>query len=69
MNVSILAACLLAFVVVFVLLAVLAAAMQLITTLFPSRRDRVDPAIVAAVSSTVATLVPGARVVEIEEKS
>jgi hypothetical protein len=69
LNVSILAACLLAFIVVFLLLAVLAAVMRVITSAFPERRQGVDPAIVAAVTGTVAAVYPGARVVEIEEES
>jgi TRAP-type C4-dicarboxylate transport system permease small subunit len=61
--------CLIAFGVVFSVLAVLAAAMHTITILFPERAARVDDTIVAAISSAVATLVPGARVTRIEEES
>ena len=61
--------CLIAFGVVFAVLAVLAAAMHAITILFPERAARVDDTIVAAISSAVATLVPGARVTRIEEES
>jgi hypothetical protein len=43
--------------------------MQLITVLFPERKAAVDPTVVAAISSTVATLYPGARVTRIEEES
>jgi TRAP-type C4-dicarboxylate transport system permease small subunit len=61
--------CLIAFGVVFSVLAVLAAAMHAITVLFPERVAKVDEAVVAAISSTVATLVPGAHVTRIEEES
>ncbi len=61
------AACCLAFVVVFLLLAVLASVMRLITTLFPEHKVPLDPALVAAISTTVANVYPGARVTKIEE--
>jgi hypothetical protein len=60
--------CCIAFVAVFVLLAFLAMAMQLITLLFPERKVAVDPVLVAAISSTVASLYPGAQVTRIEEE-
>ena len=63
------AVCGLAFGAVFVLLAFLALAMHLITLFFPERRSPTDPTVVAAISSTVATLYPGARVTRIEEES
>ena len=66
---NLVSACGLAFGAVFVLLAVLAAVMQAITAAFPERRSIVDPAVVAAISSTVASVVPGARVTRIEEES
>lgn len=58
-----------AFAVVFAVLAVLAAAMHLITIVFPERVAELDGAVVAAISSTVAVLAPGARVTRIEEES
>jgi hypothetical protein len=61
------AVCGLAFLTVFVLLAVLALAMRAITAAFPARREVVDPALVAAITTTVSSLSPGARVVGIEE--
>jgi hypothetical protein len=63
------AICGIAFGAVFVLLSFLALTMQLITVLFPERKAAVDPTVVAAISSTVATLYPGARVTRIEEES
>jgi hypothetical protein len=59
--------CITAFAVVLLALALLAAAMHLITLAFPERALSPDTAIVAAVSSTVAALIPGARVTRIEE--
>lgn len=60
--------CSLAFLTVFLLLGALAIAMRMITILFPERRaSDVDAAVVAAIASSVATISPGARVVQIEE--
>ena len=61
-------ACALAFAVVFVLLLILALAMRLITTAFPEPVAGTDAAVIAAISTTVASLVPGARVTKIEEE-
>ena len=63
------AACLTAMVAVFVLLGLLALTMELITALFPERGPSVEPAIVAAITTTVASIFPGARVTRIEEDS
>jgi len=46
-------------------LSLLSGAMRLITVLFPERVSDADAALVAAVSSAVETLVPGARVTRI----
>ena len=54
---------------VFLLLSLLAGLMQLITLIFPERKSSVEPTLVAAISSSVAVLYPGARVTKIEEKS
>jgi Na+-transporting methylmalonyl-CoA/oxaloacetate decarboxylase gamma subunit len=66
---NLVAVCGIAFAAVFTLLSLLAVVMQLITVVFPERKSIVDPPVVAAISSTVASLVPGARVTRIEEKS
>jgi len=63
------AICGIAFGAVFVLLVFLAIVMNLITVLFPSRTSRLDETVIAAISSTVASLYPGARVTQIEEES
>ncbi len=67
-SLSLLPVCVIAFVSVFFLLAFLAGVMQLITVVFPQRRSSADPALVAAISTTVSSVVPGARVTRIEEE-
>jgi len=67
-DVDLLWVCAVAFTGVFTLLAALAVVMHLITVLFPERRAAVDPVVTAVVSTTVATLFPGARVTRIEEE-
>ena len=66
---NLLTACGIAFLAVFLLLSLLAGLMQLITLLFPERKPSVESSLVAAITSTVAYLIPGARVTKIEEKS
>ena len=65
---ALISACLIALISVFTLLTFLALIMDLITRLFPARDGQVDPTIVAAISTTVASVLPGARVVRIEEE-
>lgn len=65
---SLSAACYTAFTVVFVVLALLAFVIHLVTLAFPSRSPRMDPAVVAAIAATVTTHHPGARVVHIVEE-
>ena len=66
---NLLTACGIAFMAVFLLLSLLAGLMQLITLIFPERKSSVEPTLVAAISSSVAFLYPGARVTKIEEKT
>ena len=66
---NLLTACGIAFLAVFLLLSLLAGMMQLITRLFPERSLSVESSLVAAITSSVAFLYPGARVTKIEEKS
>jgi hypothetical protein len=61
--------CVVAFAAVFFLLSVLALVMHLITLVFPERIPAVDAEIVAAISSAVTMIIPGARVTTIEEDS
>ena len=65
---SLLLLCSTAFVAVFVLLAFLAVAMHLITVCFPQQRTAVDAVVSAAIATTVASIIPGARVTRIEEE-
>jgi Na+-transporting methylmalonyl-CoA/oxaloacetate decarboxylase gamma subunit len=70
---SLLPVCGIAFLSVFILLALLAYAMRLITVAFPAgaragEGKAADPATVAAIASTVAALYPGAQVSKIEEE-
>jgi len=62
-------ACLIALGAVFCLLGVLASIMWLITALFPVRKTKIDTAIVAAISTAVTTVWPGAQVTRVEEES
>lgn len=57
-----------AFAVVMAVLTALAASIRLLTVLLPARGPDLDPAVVAAVSDTVAVLLPGGRVTRIEEE-
>jgi len=66
---SLFSACLIALVSVFVLLGALALTIELITTVFPERRHVIDTVLAAAISTTVASVFPGARVTRIEEDS
>jgi hypothetical protein len=61
-------ACVVAFAAVFVLLAFLAAVMHAITLAFPQRKAGLDPTLAAAISATVAAVIPGSRVTRIEEE-
>lgn len=66
---NLVSACLIALGAVFCLLGVLASIMWLITALFPVRETKIDTAVVAAISSAVATVWPGAQVTRVEEES
>ncbi len=67
-DVSLIGICVVAFASVFGLLVFLAGVMMTITRVFPVRVSQIDAAVFAAISATVSTLVPGARVTRIEEK-
>ena len=68
-DLNLLSVCLIALTSVFTLLGFLAVAMAVITRLFPEKQSKVDPVLVAAIASTVSTLIPGAQVTRIEEES
>ena len=65
---SLFSACLIALISVFVLLGALALIMKLITVVFPDHVASMDPVLVAAISTAVASMYPGARVTRIEEE-
>lgn len=65
---SLVVVCVIAFAVVAAVLTALAASIRLLTILFPARVAAVDAAVVAAVSTAAASLIPGARVTRIEEE-
>ena len=64
---SLFSICTIAIVAVFALLSFLAITLHVITVLFPARTDLLDPAVMAAISGTVASVIQGARVPNIEE--
>ena len=66
-SASVLNSCILSFLVVFILLAFLAVVIRLVTALFPQKAVVTDAAVIAAIHTTVAAQVPGARVTRIEE--
>lgn len=67
---SLLAICTIAYSTCFVILGVLALVMHAITIVFPgSATAKTDAALIAAISSTVAAIIPDAQVTKIEEES
>ena len=60
--------CGIAFLSVFVILAVLAFSMRLIILIFPEKKIGLDGAVVAALASTVNRIFPGTKITKIEEK-
>jgi len=68
LHANLLHICGISFLAVFLLLSLLALAMHMITLVFPERRIATDAPVVAAITSTVASVYPGARVTRIEEE-
>jgi hypothetical protein len=64
---SFIAVCSLAIATAFVLLAVLGLAMRAITALLPEPAAGIDVEVVAAITSSISALYPGARVARIAE--
>ena len=60
--------CGIAFLIVFIILALLAFLMRLIMLIFPEKVAEIDPAIIAAVAATVQTIFPGTKMTKLEEK-
>jgi hypothetical protein len=67
MGAELLITCVVAFVAVFVLLALLAFVMRVLVAAFPQPRSETDAAVIAAVTSVVTTLYPGTQVTNVEE--
>ncbi len=65
---NLLMVCVSAFSAVFVLLALLAAAMRGLMAVFPEATAKADPAMLAAVSAAAAAAFPGAKITRIEEE-
>ena len=65
---NLVSACLIALVSVFTLLGSLAMIFELITVLFPARKQHIDPVLIGAISTAVATIYPGAKLTRIEEE-
>lgn len=59
--------CLTSFVVVFVVLAFMAAIMRLLIKIFPEAISKVDAATLAAITTVISTHYPGTRITEIKE--
>ncbi len=58
--------CGIAFLVVFLILAILAALMRIILLIFPEKRPGVDAAMIVAVTTAVQNLFPGTKITKIE---
>ncbi|MGB3863539.1 MAG: hypothetical protein WBE11_10840 [Candidatus Aminicenantaceae bacterium] len=60
--------CGIAFLVVFIILALIAFLMRIIMLIFPEKLAEIDPAMIAAVAATVQTIFPGTKMTKLEEK-
>jgi hypothetical protein len=60
--------CGIAFLVVFIILAVLAFVMRLIMLVFPKKVAGADSAMIAAVVAVVQTIFPGTKITKLEER-
>jgi len=60
--------CGVAFLMVFIILALLALSMRIIILLFPAKKAQVEAAMVAALTTAVQTAIPGTKVTKIEEE-
>jgi len=59
--------CASAFAMVFILLALLAVVMRIITFAFPEKISKTDETILAAMASVVSTVYPGTKITKVEE--
>lgn len=60
--------CGIAFLMVFLILAVLSVVMRVIMILFPGKKEETDAATIAALTATVHTVIPGTKITMIEEQ-
>jgi len=60
--------CGIAFLVVFIILALLAFIMRIIMLIFPEKVAGTDLAMIAAIAATVQTIFPGTKITKLEEK-
>jgi hypothetical protein len=60
--------CVSAFFAVFTLLTLLALVMRGLISVFPEKTGKADPAMLAAVTSVVATVFPGSKITRVEEE-
>jgi hypothetical protein len=60
--------CGIAFLVVFIILALLAFIMLIIMLIFPEKVAGTDLAMIAAIAATVQTIFPGTKITKLEEK-
>ena len=60
--------CGIAFLIVFLILAFLAFIMRIIMLIFPTKAAGSDPAVIAAVATTVQAVFPGTKITKLEEK-
>jgi len=61
--------CGIAFLVVFIILALIAFLMRIIMLMFPEKAVDIDPAMIAAVAATVQTIFPGTKITKLEAKN
>jgi hypothetical protein len=60
--------CAVAFLMVFIILALLAFSMRIIILIFPEKKAKLDAAMIAAVTAAVQTIIPGTKVTKVEEE-
>ncbi len=60
--------CGIAFLIVFLILALLAFFMRIIMLIFPIKAAGSDPVVIAAVATTVQAVFPGTKITKLEEK-
>lgn len=53
---------------VFIILALLALSMRVIILVFPEKKGKIDHSMIAAVTTAVQALFPGAKVTKVEEE-